>query len=221
MFRIGTVHQPNYYHLHNLPAHRRDARCSARPIAGSSTRFRGCRGQKNWRHFDAAQPQSRIVIAGDRFTTLVAIPSIAAGIVFVLALAWLLAGPLPQESRATHGEAPDGSPDEHAHHFPQLRHPLAGTDAPFVKRYASAQIEKHWRSDRQHVLEGFLLALGDDFARLQQLAVLAAAMLPKEMARQRTVPLFLLLEFRANYRLASLLLRMRSPAPTPRITRLA
>ncbi len=152
--------------------------------------------------------------------TLLAISALIPGIVFVLALAWLFTRPLPQESRA-HGEIPDSLPAEHAHHFPQLRHPLAGTDTPFVNRYASPQIEKHWRSDRQHVLQGFLLALGDDFARLQKLAVLACAMLPKKLARRRTVPLFLLLEFRANYRLASLLLRMRSPASTPRITRLA
>ncbi|MGA9889344.1 MAG: hypothetical protein WBQ31_17710, partial [Candidatus Acidiferrales bacterium] len=47
------------------------------------------------------------------------------------------------------------------------------------------------------------------------------AMLPKDLTHLENVPLPLLLEFRANYRLASLLLRMRSPASTSRITRLA
>ncbi len=153
--------------------------------------------------------------------TLLAISIIAASIACFLAMAWLLARPLPQESLATYRDVPDGPPAEHVQHFSQLRHPLAGTDAPFVKRYTSPQIEKHWRDDRQHVLESFLRALGDDFARLEQLVAIANAMRPKELAQQRNVSLSLLLQFRANYRLALLLLRMGSPAFAPRITRLA
>lgn len=153
--------------------------------------------------------------------TLLAISTIAAGIASFLTLAWFLTRPLPQESWVIFGQTGDGLLTEHAQHFPQLRHPLAGSDSPFVKRYASPQIEKHWRDDRRQVLEAFLVALGDDFARLAQLAAWANATLPKDLARQRGVPLSLLLQFRANYRLASLLLRMRSPAFTPRITRLS
>jgi hypothetical protein len=153
--------------------------------------------------------------------TLLAFSTIAAGVASVLTFAWFLTRPLPQESRAILGEAADGLLTEHAQHFPQLRHPLAGTDSPFVKRYASPKIEKHWRDDRRKVLEAFLLALGDDFARLARLAAWANATLPNELARQRAVPPSLLLQFRANYRLASLLLRMRSPAFTPRIARLS
>jgi hypothetical protein len=110
---------------------------------------------------------------------------------------------------------------QHAQHLLQLQHSLEKTDAPYVKHYAPPQIEKRWRNDRQRVLESFLLALGDDFAPLQQLAALADAMLPEEWAQRGNVPFPLRLEFRANYRLASLLLRMRSPSSTPRITRLA
>jgi len=153
--------------------------------------------------------------------TLVAISSIAAGIVIILALAWFLVRPLPQESLVIHSEAPDGLLTEHAQRFPQLRHPLAGTDNPYVKHYTSPQIAKHWCDDRQEALQNFLLALGEDFARLEQLAALAAAIMPKESAQRQRVPLSLLLQFRANYRLAFLLLRMRSPAVTPRIARLA
>ncbi len=152
--------------------------------------------------------------------TLLAISSIAAAVVCLLALAWFLVRPLPQETLASHGELPDGLLTEHAQHLLQLQHSLEGTDAPYVKHYAPPQIEKRWRSDRQQVLQSFLLALGDDFARLQQLAALAGAMMPKESAQRQSVPLSLLLEFRANYRLASLLLSMRSPASTRRITRL-
>jgi hypothetical protein len=153
--------------------------------------------------------------------TLLAISTIAAGIACFLTLAWFLTRPLPQESRVVLGEAANGLLTEHAQHFPQLRHPLAGSDSPFVKRNASPQTARHWRDDRRQVLEAFLLALGDDFARLARLAALANATLPKDLARQRGLPLSLLLQFRANYRLASLLLRMRSPAFTPRITRLS
>jgi hypothetical protein len=153
--------------------------------------------------------------------TLLAISSIASGILFVVVLAWFLARPLPQESLAVRVEIPDGPLTEHAQHLPQLRHPLAGTETPYLKLYASPQIEKHWRADRRRVLEDFVFALGEDFARLEQLGSFASGALPKERARQRSVPLSLLLQFRANYRLASLLLRMRSPASTPRITRLA
>ncbi|MGA8674141.1 MAG: hypothetical protein WB621_02985 [Candidatus Acidiferrales bacterium] len=153
--------------------------------------------------------------------TLLAISTIAASVACFLALAWLLLRPLAQESLATSVELPDKPPPEHAQHFPQLRHTLAGTDLPYIRHCASPRIEKHWRDDRQHVLNGFLLALGDDFARLAQLAALASAMLPKEFAQQRNVSLSLLLQFRANYRLAFLLLRMGSPAFAPRITRLA
>ncbi|MFZ0583966.1 MAG: hypothetical protein WA690_19170 [Candidatus Acidiferrales bacterium] len=96
--------------------------------------------------------------------TLLAIPSIVGGVAFVLALAWFLARPLPQELLAIHSEAPDGLLTEHAQHLPQLRHPLAGTDTPYVKRYASPQIATHWRDDRQQALRNFLLALGEDFA---------------------------------------------------------
>jgi hypothetical protein len=153
--------------------------------------------------------------------TLLALSTIAAGIACFLTLAWFLTRPLPQESRTIRGEAADGLLTEHAQHFPQLRHPLAGSDSPFVKRYASPKIAGHWRDDRRQVLEAFLLALGDDFARLAQLAAWANATLPKEVARQRGIPLSLLLQFRANYRLASLLLRMRSPVFTRRITLLS
>jgi hypothetical protein len=145
---------------------------------------------------------------------------IAASIACLLALAWLLSRPLPQESLAPYKDAPDGPPSEHARRFPQLRHPLSGTDSPYVKHHATRQIEKHWRDDRRHVVKGFLFALADDFARLEQLAALANAMLPKELARQRRIPFSLLLQFRTNYRLASLLLRMHSPASTLRIIRL-
>jgi hypothetical protein len=153
--------------------------------------------------------------------TLLAISSIAAAVVFLLALAWLLARPLPQETLAIHDGARDLLLSQHAQRLPQLQHSLAGTDTPYVKHYGSPQIEKHWRDDRQRVLESFLLALGEDFAHLEQLAALATAMLPKDSAPPGNTPFSLQLEFRANYRLAFLLLRMRSPACTPRITRLA
>lgn len=153
--------------------------------------------------------------------TFLAISSIAAGLIFALVLAWFLARPLPQESLATRSEAPDGLLSEHAQHFPQLRHPLAGTDAPYVEHCTSPQIARHWRDDRQQALQNFLSALGEDFARLEQLAALAVAMTPEKTAHRQPVPLSLLLQFRANYRFTSLLLRMRSPASTPRITRLA
>ena len=152
---------------------------------------------------------------------LLAIPTIAASIACLLALAWFLARPLSQESLATRRALPDGPPPKNAQHFPQLRHPLACNHSPYVKLYTSPQTEKHWRNDRRDVLQGFLFSLGEDFARLQQLAALTSALSPKESAQRRSVPLSLPLQFRANYRLATLLLRMRSPASTPRIIRLA
>lgn len=153
--------------------------------------------------------------------TLLATSATVASLILVLALAWFLARPLPQEIAANLGQAVENLLIQHARHFPQLRHSLAGTDSPYVQLHASPQIEQRWRGDRQQVLQDFLFALGDDFARLGQLASLANAMLPKELAKQESIPLDLLLQFRANYRIASLLLRMRSPACTPRITKLA
>ncbi|MGA7916336.1 MAG: hypothetical protein WCA00_13955 [Candidatus Acidiferrales bacterium] len=149
-----------------------------------------------------------------------AILCVAASAVCLLVLAWLVARPLPQESFAQRAETFDGLLTQHAQHFPQLRHSLTGIDRPYVHLRAPQQSEKRWTNDRRQVLEGFLLALGDDFAHLEQLAALLRAMLPKESAPQANIPFSLKLQFRANYRIASLLLRLRSPACTSCITRL-
>ena len=150
----------------------------------------------------------------------IAISCVAASAVCFLLLVWLVARPLPQESFAQRAETLDGLLTQHAQHFPQLRHSLTGTDRPYVHLHAPQQSEKQWTNDRRQVLEGFLLALGDDFAHFEQLAALLRSMLPKESAPQANIPVSLLLQFRANYRIASLLLRLRSSACTNAITRL-
>lgn len=153
--------------------------------------------------------------------SLFAITCIAACVVSLLALAWCAARPLSQESPPHPGEPIEALLQQHALRLPQLRHSLADMNRRYVHRKATEQIEKNWRQERRRVVETFLLALGDDFARLEQLAALASAMLPQEFARQADIPASLQLQFRVNYRAAALLLSVGGLGCAGRITRLA
>jgi hypothetical protein len=152
--------------------------------------------------------------------SLLAICGLAVCAVCLLRLGWAALKPLPEEMPARRGERIEDLLAQHARHFPQLRQALATLDADYVRQKASGEIERHVHADRQHVVEGFLSGLGEDFGRLERMSRMVQEMSPAESwihQFQRAGSRF---RFRASYRLASLRIGSARLESTDRLTRL-
>ena len=145
---------------------------------------------------------------------------LALGAVCLLELVWAAVKPLPEETDAAHGGRVEVLRAQHAQHYPQLRLALEALDEDYVRRKASGEIERHLHAERQHVVEGFLLGLGEDFGRLERMMAMVRKMSPAEpwmRQLQRTGRRF---RFRINYRMASLEIRRSRLRSTGRLARL-
>lgn len=105
-------------------------------------------------------------------------------------------------------------------HFPQLRQVLGRTDAEFMRRRATPQLERRWRRERRHVAQEFLKGLREDFARLAGLARAVAALSPQVSQQQEAKLFWLGLRFRVLFSLVQLRLLL-GPVPLGALNRLA
>ncbi len=136
--------------------------------------------------------------------SLLAICCVTVGTIGLLKLGWTALKPLPEE---TSGRCQDRMEDLlalHAQHFPQLRQALTKLDDDYVRRKASGEIERHLHEERWHVVESFLAGLAEDFGRLERLMRVVREMSPTEPWIQQCQQAGSRLQFRVNYRVASL-----------------
>jgi len=123
-------------------------------------------------------------------------------VVFVALLLGLLAWALRRPSRRPPALPASASLDElgpiHCQHFLIFQQVFAAGDRKYLARHASRRLCRRVRAERRHVAKQFLAGLGEDFARLNHLAVIVARLSPKverraEWRRFRLVARFQLL----------------------------
>jgi hypothetical protein len=110
----------------------------------------------------------------------IAISCVAACVVCFLALAWLVAKPLPQETPTHAFDRIEGLLAQNARHFPQLCQSLAGLDRRYVLLTASEPVARHWRHKRLQMLG---LDYSNRITRLAELLANLSARSEANMAR--------------------------------------
>jgi hypothetical protein len=152
--------------------------------------------------------------------SLLAICCVTVGAIGLLKLGWTALKPLPEE---TGGRCQDRKEDLlalHSQHFPQLRQALTTLDDDYVRRKASGEIERHLHEERRHVVESFLAGLAEDFGRLERLMRVVREMSPAQPWMYRCQRTGSRLQFRVNYRIASLAIHSARMQSTNRLARL-
>jgi hypothetical protein len=133
--------------------------------------------------------------------SVVFIAAVGAVVVFAVACAsWI---PLREERSLEPGERIELLFPLHTQHFPQLKHSLDSSDAQYVSRRGSKELQNGWRAERRRILKDYIRGLGGDFARVMQLR--------RMLKSQSWVPLptgrlgwsRLALRFRLRYRVVS------------------
>jgi hypothetical protein len=123
----------------------------------------------------------------------------------LIGIVWLVAVPLPRENSAEAAKLHiEDLVPRHSQHFPQLRQSLQRADHQYVRQRASKEAERRWLEDRRKVLRAFLEGLGEDFARLDQLATLIAAHSANVSRKEEFLRLWLSMRFRFNYRMVAM-----------------
>lgn len=107
----------------------------------------------------------------------------------------------------------------HCRHFPQISQLLQSEDREFIERIAPPAMARAWKRERRKILREFLNGLNEDFARLENLARLIAA-LSTEVSRSREWEWFWLgLKFHVLFRLVAIRMVL-GWLPTPPLARL-
>jgi hypothetical protein len=136
---------------------------------------------------------------------------VAIGIGILLVLAWLLFSP--------HWSATDTGPQVfeseklknlNCRHFPQIGQVLRNEDLLFIQRMAPAKLARRWRKERSRILRRYLNGLAKDFARLEHLARLLAALSPEISRKQEWEWLKLGMQFRILFVLVNLRISLGS-----------
>ena len=134
--------------------------------------------------------------------TLTTILFIAGAVLLLAVVAWLLVRPLAAESAlgpvvTSELEALSA---RHCRHLTQMRQALATDDRAFIDRRLPASAAKRVQLERRKVLRKYLSAIGEDFARLDNLARVVASHSPEIVHAQEAERLWLELRFRLLYR---------------------
>jgi len=118
--------------------------------------------------------------------------------VMLAAIIWLVAGPLAAQtsvSRAANSEL-ESLFVLHCRYFAQMRHVLGAADRRFLRgRLSAAELQK-WGTERRQVLNRFLAALGEDYARLDYLSRRIAVLAPHISRTNELQRIWLGLRFR-------------------------
>ncbi len=134
---------------------------------------------------------------------------------------WTALKPLPEETGGRRQDRMEDLLALHAQHFPQLRQALTTLDDDYVRRKASGEIKRHLHEERRHIVRSFLAGLAQDFGRLERLMRLVRELSPTEPWVQQCQRAGSRLQFRVNYRVASLAIHSARLQSTNRLARLA
>ena len=152
--------------------------------------------------------------------SLLAICCLTAGAIGLLKLGWTALKPLPEETGGRRQDRMEDLLALHAQHFPQLRQTLTTLDDDYVRWKSSGEVERHLHEERRHVVESFLAGLAEDFGRLERLMRVVREMSPTEPGIQQCQRTGSRLQFRVNYRVASLAIHSARLQSTNRLARL-
>jgi hypothetical protein len=126
----------------------------------------------------------------------------------LLALVWLAGTSFPGKTSQPLNDKIEDLLPLHTHHFPQLRQALTTADEHYIRRKASKEVLRMWRSERRQILQGFLAGLAGDYVRLEQLARVVESLGAQPKKPQKMRRIWLSICFRLNYRLTSLNIRV-------------
>jgi hypothetical protein len=104
----------------------------------------------------------------------------------------------------------------HYRHFPQVRQALSATDARYLRDRASPAVAQRVLQERRAIALQFLSGLREDFANLDRLARMVAALSPAVSHEQETARFLLGLKFQVLYFWVRLRLSA-GPAPLEQI----
>jgi hypothetical protein len=91
----------------------------------------------------------------------------------------------------------------HCQHFAQMRRVIDPQDFDFVINHLPAARCRQLRQERRKILRKYLTGIADDFARLDRLARVVAALSPGVDKRQEWERISAEVAFRVSYRLAA------------------
>jgi hypothetical protein len=121
----------------------------------------------------------------------------------LIGLGRLLGKPLPEEISAGFETKIEKLLPRHSQHLPQLQQSLASTDARYVRRNTSEEVERMWREERRQIVARFLSGVAADFARTEQFAKVIASLNPNPSRHEEAFRVWLRFRFRVLYRLLS------------------
>jgi hypothetical protein len=109
----------------------------------------------------------------------------------------------------------------HTQHFPQLKHSLDSSDAQYVSRRGSKELQNGWRVERHRILKDYIHGLGGDFARVMRLRRMLNSQSRQLLQVNRFGWSRLALRFRLRYRAVSLCIFVRGTCTLRQLARLS
>jgi len=137
---------------------------------------------------------------------------VIAFVLFCLLLALLLKLTRPAASPASLPAATESLLPHHYRYFPQIRQALSAADERYLREKLGPAGARAALRERRNVAKGYLAGLQEDFADLERLGRMVAALSPVLSRKQETERLLLGLKFRVLYAWARLRL---SSGPVP------
>jgi len=150
-----------------------------------------------------------------------AIALASASLLILLGAYWAAASPLPEEIKPDAGEKIEDMFPSHTQHFPQLKQTLDSSDARYVSRRGSKDLERLWRAERSEILRSYVRGLCADFARVMRLWSILQAHSPNAVKAGESDWRRLALHFRFFYRMALLCIELRGACTLQQLARLS
>lgn len=145
----------------------------------------------------------------------------AAGAVVLLALVCASWIPLREERSLRPSENIELLFPLHTQHFPQLKHSLDSSDAEYVSRRGSKELQNGWRAERRRILKDYIHGLGGDFARVMMLRRFLKSQPRTLLPADRFGWSRLALRFRLHYRAVSFCAFVRAACTLRQLARLS
>jgi hypothetical protein len=109
----------------------------------------------------------------------------------------------------------------HTQHFSQLKHSLDSSDAQYVSRRGSKELQNGWRAERRRILKDYIHGLGGDFARVMLLRRMLNSQSGLSLQPDRSAWLRLALRFRLHYWAVSFCVLVRGTCTLRQLARLS
>ena len=109
----------------------------------------------------------------------------------------------------------------HTQHFPQLKRSLDSSDAEYVSRRGSKELQNSWRAERHRILKDYIHGLSRDFARVMLLRCMLNSEPLAALQRGRSGWLRLARRFRRHYRAVSFCAFIRGTCTLGQLGRLS